>query len=650
MTLERARDYIREKRWGETDDRPYTILLRGGNYRIERTIHFTDKDYNITIQSFPDEKVTLTGSILIAPEQILPVAGTDKEEIFPEANRNKVFMVRLKDLPIEDYGQLEPVGFGRPVTPAPMELFINGKPGHLSRWPNDSSVNIGKVIYSGSLADDKRQEGATFTYPGDRPYGWKHPEKVWIAGYFNHGWADDAIRLASIDSSKKAITTFHPHRYGFGSGKPWNQWYAYNIVEETDAPGEYCIDLEEGILYFFDPGTLSTLEVSLLEEPIMEMLGASDITVKGIVFENARGSAAALYGTGNCIFSGCIFRNLGSFAISIEDATGFSQQPQQAFSSNNGIVDCIIYETGRGGIVLSGGDRNTLTPARNYVHNCTIHDFNRIAKTYSAGIKISGVGNQILHNEIFNAPHVAILLSGNDHLIEYNEIHHVCMETDDAGAIYYGRNPSERGHLVQYNFIHHLPERYRTTAIYHDDAACGMKVHGNVFYKAGAFPVLIGGGSDNPYTNNIFIDCPVGIKVDNRLQAFDWAKPMIAPGGIIEQRLNEIKFDRPPYCTNYPELAKYWEEDPSFPKRNRVDRNLFVNVGQTVLKVDDGVNADKQFLDFTTNNLITREDPGFIDKNRMNFKLTETSAVFEKIRGFEAVPFEKMGTYAIGNK
>ena len=81
-----------------------------------------------------------------------------------------------------------------------------------------------------------------------------------------------------------------------------------------------------------------------------------------------------------------------------------------------------------------------------------------------------------------------------------------------------------------------------------------------------------------------------------------------------------------------------------------MDRNLFVNVGQTVLKVDDGVNADKQFLDFTTNNLITREDPGFIDKNRMNFKLTETSAVFEKIRGFEAVPFEKMGTYAIANK
>lgn len=124
---------------------------------------------------------------------------------------------------------------------------------------------------------------------------------------------------------------------------------------------------------------------------------------------------------------------------------------------------------------------------------------------------------------------------------------------------------------------------------------------------------------------------------------------MIAPGGIIEQRLNEIAFDQPPYSTSYPELAKYWEENPSFPKRNLVDRNLFVNIGKTILKVGDRANADKQFLDFTSNNFITSDDPGFIDKNKMNFKLTESSVVFEKIEGFEAIPFEKIGTYAIDN-
>ena len=51
-----------------------------------------------------------------------------------------------------------------------------------------------------------------------------------------------------------------------------------------------------------------------------------------------------------------------------------------------------------------------------------------------------------------------------------------------------------------------------------DDGARGMAVYGNVFYKAGYRTALIGGGSDNPYNNNIFIESPVVIYVDNRMQ------------------------------------------------------------------------------------------------------------------------------------
>ena len=94
---------------------------------------------------------------------------------------------------------------------------------------------------------------------------------------------------------------------------------------------------------------------------------------------------------------------------------------------------------------------------------------------------------------------------------------------------------------------------------------------------------------------------------------------------------------------SYYELAKYWDENPAFPKRNKIDRNVFVNVDQTILKVDEGVNSDKQFLDFTENNLLTKEDPGFEDMENQNFKLKESSEIFTKIKGFEPLPFEKMG-------
>ena len=127
------------------------------------------------------------------------------------------------------------------------------------------------------------------------------------------------------------------------------------------------------------------------------------------------------------------------------------------------------------------------------------------------------------------------------------------------------------------------------------------------------------------------------------MQAFEWAKPMVAVGGVVDQKLNEIHYNQPPYSTRYPELAKYWEEDPSFPKRNKIDGNVFVNVGQIILKVDEGVNADKQFLDFSDNNLITNEDPGFVDFENQNFKLKESSEIFETLPDFEQIPFEKMG-------
>jgi hypothetical protein len=363
----------------------------------------------------------------------------------------------------------------------------------------------------------------------------------------------------------------------------------------------------------------------------------------------------------NNLVKDCIFRNLGIVGVSmgrgivpfanlVHEETGepasdiIGSYLQHVYANpvfnrqsgkNNGIVNCTIYNTGAGGIHLSGGDRLSLDPGNNYVENCTIHDFNRIEKSYRAGIDISGVGNRISHCEIYNAPSMAILLRGNDHLIEYNEIHHVCREVHDQGALYYGRDPSERGHKVFYNFFHHLNSVHATSAVYHDDGACGMEVFGNVFYKPGKIPVLIGGGMDNPYTNNIFIEAELGIHVDNRNQT--WASGLLSEGGIYDQRLKMIRFQEPPYSERYPKLSRYWEDDPSQPKRNPVSKNIFY-------KVKRPYRYNIEWMPFMDDNWITDENPGFVNEDVMDFRLKETSIAFEKIPGFEMIPFEKIGT------
>ena len=40
----------------------------------------------------------------------------------------------------------------------------------------------------------------------------------------------------------------------FNSSHPWNKWYAFNIKEELDIPGEYYLDKQERKLYFYFSG------------------------------------------------------------------------------------------------------------------------------------------------------------------------------------------------------------------------------------------------------------------------------------------------------------------------------------------------------------------------------------------------------------
>jgi hypothetical protein len=67
---------------------------------------------------------------------------------------------------------------------------------------------------------------------------------------------------------------------------------------------------------------------------------------------------------------------------------------------------------------LWGGDRKTLTAGNINVENNWVRDFSRIDRTYTPAVLMDGVGNRIAHNLFHDAPHHAIRLEGNDHIIE----------------------------------------------------------------------------------------------------------------------------------------------------------------------------------------------------------------------------------------
>ena len=59
---------------------------------------------------------------------------------------------------------------------------------------------------------------------------------------------------------------------------------------------------------------------------------------------------------------------------------------------------------GKGGVVLEGGDRPSLSPAGKSVVNCEIANFARVERSYSPAVDIDGVGNRVAHNEMHGSP------------------------------------------------------------------------------------------------------------------------------------------------------------------------------------------------------------------------------------------------------
>jgi hypothetical protein len=292
---------------------------------------------------------------------------------------------------------------------------------------------------------------------------------------------------------------------------------------------------------------------------------------------------------------------------------------------------------------MGGGDRVTLTPAQLNAENNHIYNYGRFARMYSAGFWVSGVGNRVAHNLIDNGPHTAIFFGGNDHLIEYNEIHSVCYESNDAGAIYAGRDWTMRGTIIRYNYLHHINgfEGRGCVGVYLDDMYCGTTIFGNVCYKVTS-AAFIGGGRDNLVENNVFVDCNPAVHVDAR--AMNWAS-YHAQGWIEEGRQKgthlDIEFMKPPYTDRYPELLKLLDDDPAAPHGNIVARNICVGgrwediegVAKPMVKQEDN---------------LLNADPRFVDPARLNFQLRDSSPAFAL--GFQRLPVERIGLFNDGRR
>lgn len=620
-SLERARDTARKI----NRDREIVIWLGGGVYERDKLFELTAEDSGSSQQPViwrgrPGEEVRIIGGKAVTGWK--PVADeTILARLAPEA-RGKVLQADLKALGISSYGQVKGGG---------LELFFEDKAMTLARWPNGGFVKITGLVEPDTMnvRGTKGSKTGKFMYEGDRPKRWVGEKDLWVHGYWFWDWSDERQKVESIDTERRIISVAPPyHGYGYRVG----QWfYALNILAELDTPGEWYLDQETGILYFWPPTPIEKgrTVVSVLDS-LVSLTDVSHVTFEGIIFEAGRGTAITIKGGTQAKIAGCVLRNLGSWGVTIEGGT------------NNGVVGCDIYQTGNGGIGLdgcgiyaggySGIGRKTLTAAGHFADNNHIHHFGRWNHTYQAAISIGGVGNRATHNLIHDAPHMAIEFSGNDHHIEFNEIHNVCQESNDAGAVYAGRDWTMRGTVIRHNYLHHITgfQGRGCNGIYLDDMFCGTAIFGNVFYQVTSAVFI--GGRDNLVENNVFVDCQPALHIN--APAMTWAKESVKT--TMKPRLNAMPYKSDLWRNRYPELVNILDDEPAAPKGNVVVRNL--SYGGRWDEIED---VARPYIT-VTNNLVG-QDPLFDAKPPKSFRLRATSPAYTT--GFKPIPVEKIGLY-----
>ena len=529
LTIDKAKETVRRAVANPNLEKgPITVYIRGGVYPIGKTVNFAGSDSGteknpVVYRPYGNEKVRFTGGVTIPASAVKPVTDTAiLNRLVDVQARKHLMQIDLAAAGISNIPQIDDHGFGGNMPSSfqnyrPFDVYFNGQALLRSRYPNDEPntafLRTGNAITAGSTTSPFTIE---YKDPDDRTKQWDFSKMkdLFISGFIGNDWAGVNHRVAALDTDKKQLTSQYGSSYPATAN---HRLYFWNLLEEIDLPGESYIDRENKILYFYPPSETADAQITAptFDGVMFQFSGCKNVTFKGFTCDTTFNRMVMMTGCTNVALEDCIFAHGSTGAITVN-------------GGKCAVRNCHIYDMGAGGIVVNGGDPNNLTPAANVIENNRIHNFNRVYNSSVPGIAVSGVGQIIRNNAVYDAPHILIQLnSAINPLIEYNEIYNGALEASDIGAIYWGRKPEEVGVTIRYNFFHDIGNQYGgygQTCVFYDDGAIGPEMYGNVMYRgtrtadqggnsSNCFALKTHGGQYGNIRNNIFIDMPLAFRI-----------------------------------------------------------------------------------------------------------------------------------------
>lgn len=686
-TLEKAIDVANEMR-GDSD-KLIEILLREGTYSVTNTIKIinSQKDNSLLkISAYQDEKVTINAGVDISLSA-MSIADSDfTNAIIDKPNSGSVLQYNLKDAQIEDFGGISLRGhLISDEKEAQAELSLNGEVQKLAGWPNGEYTGLIKPTDSNEYGKRTKSgiaNGCSFKVNYDRPSQWSKPEQAWLSGTIGPNYEFDYYPVSRFDSEEKRVYLSRGALEKYYT-EPYYRFE--NVPEELDEPGEYYIDRQSGMLYFYPPEdapkdsvltiTMSTptLDVSgKAPNSMFRIENSKNIVFENLIFKGGRGSAIKGKNNSNIKFINCEINSFGENGIRFDASTDIT------------ISDCKIHDVGQDGILfVSCGNYQTLSPSNIVVSNNDIYNFARLERSYKTGIDFGYrcVGATAANNHIHNGPHAGMIFYGVNNDIYGNEFDNLVTEFSDMDALYCNNSnyPWERGNKIHNNYFHDIGKssmngrhQINVRAIRTDNRGCGLNIYENLFYNIGdggngngnnGIGAITAEGTRNRIFNNLFVDCNEAYfntlqykEIETADDGTLYPNTIINSSGVeVANTINGAKVADlkkqmenylPVYGKQFPELYNYFYEHPNMSKTNEFKNNMIINIAIPLSNFNGTQNEEgfrgSQMLTAASGNYVSTSDPGFVSYDNGNLELSSSATLL-----VEGLPKFEMSSFGI---
>jgi hypothetical protein len=556
-SLIEVRDQVRQWRKAGGNG-PVTIVMNAGRYFLSRPLEMETVDSGragapVVFRAAASGTVRILGAVPL----LGPPAGWRRGELlhFPVP------------API---GEML-VGESRIAKQRPgFELFWNGRPLPLARWPD--LVDGNGPNQSWAYLDAVEPKGSRDRFISRRlpPELLTNPTGAEVHLFSQVEWLDEVIAIKSFDAATGEIQLDRPASYPLTPGA---RFFVQNVRSALNQPGEWWFDRKTGELTVVAPeSSAATREIYVSHlDTLLEVKGASHLRFEGLGWEGATGDAIELRDADDCEFFGNRIANVGGWGI---------------VAKTNGrllLAGNTITEMGLGGMQLVGGEQVSLTAAQIVARDNVVSDIDRLLLCYMPAFRLNGVAIKVEHNRISHLPHNALMLAGNNHRIEANIFEDVCFETNDVGAIYTGSDWSTRGTVIAGNVFRRIAGRHFDAAsnnlasryssggaaygIYLDDLLESSTIRENVFEDIQSAAIHLAGGSYHLVINNFFVRTKGALFMwaqSDFTRPWERLQPYLQPGS--------------PFFSAYPEIKDREKNNPLVPSHIEFRGNHLLEV------------------------------------------------------------------------